>query len=146
MRRCTHKTATPLSPERIREYEERYDAVLKMGDKENPISTNREQKNKRGPPKKTKSQNLIARFKLHKENILRFMKDFRVPFTNNQAELDVRMVKVQQKISGTFRSTEGASNFCRIRGYISTVKKNGVPVLELIRGAFVGNPFTPTEV
>ncbi len=142
----TSKTATSLSPERIREYEERYDAVLKMGDKENPISTNPEQKNKRGPPKKTKSQNLIARFKLHKENILRFMKDFRVPFTNNQAERDVRMVKVQQKISGTFRSTEGASNFCRIRGYISTVKKNGVPVLESIRGAFVGNPFTPTEV
>ena len=144
--RETSKTAASLSPERIREYEERYDATLRMGEKENLIPTNSEQKKKRGRPKKTKPQNLIARFWLHKENILRFMKDFRVPFTNNQAERDVRMVKVQQKISGTFRSEEGASNFCRIRGYISTVKKNAVPVLESIRGAFGGNPFTPTDV
>ena len=144
--RETPENVISLSPERIRDYEERYDAILRMGDEENPISTIPEQKKKRGRPKKTKPQNLIARFRLYKENILRFIKDFRVPFTNNQAERDVRMVKVQQKISGTFRSTEGASNFCRIRGYISTVKKNAVPVLESIRGAFGGNPFTPTEV
>ena len=140
--RGTPEKAKSLSSEWIQEYEKRYDAILKNGEEENPISINPEQKKKRGRPKKTKPQNLIARFRLYKEEILRFMKDFRVPFTNNRAERDVRMVKVQQKISGTFRSTEGASNFCRIRGYISTVKKNDVSVLESIRGAFVGNPFS----
>jgi hypothetical protein len=96
--------------------------------------------------KNTKPQNPIARIKLHKMNILRFMKDCRIPFTNNPAERDARMVKVQQKISGTFRSSEGASNFCRTRGYISTVKKNGVPVLVSIRGAFVGNLIPSAEI
>jgi len=72
------------------------------------------------------------------------MTDFRVPFTNNLAERDIRMVKVQQKISGSFRSIEGVSNFCRVRGYISTVKKNEGSVLAAIKGAFRREPFMPT--
>jgi transposase len=68
------------------------------------------------------------------------MSDFDVPFDNNQAERDVRMMKLQQKISGTFRSTEGALSFCRIRGYISTAKKNQCSVINAIQNAISGKP------
>jgi transposase len=74
------------------------------------------------------------------------MYDPLVPFTNNLAERDVRMMKVQQKISGTFRSVEGAEIFCRIRCYISTVRKNGKSVYEALNRLAEGNPFTVQEL
>jgi transposase len=72
------------------------------------------------------------------------MYDFNVPFDNNQAERDVRMMKVQQKISGTLRSAHGAEVFSRIRGFISTVKKNKISVIDAIQDALSGKPFIPT--
>jgi transposase len=71
------------------------------------------------------------------------MYDPNVPFDNNQAERDIRMMKVQQEIWGTFRSEQGARNFCRIRGYISTVNKNSASVIDAISAIFDGNSFVP---
>ena len=71
------------------------------------------------------------------------MRDFQVGYTNNQAEQDVRMIKIHQKISGTFRSLHGAAIFCRIRSDISTLKKQGLPVFEYVQKAFQGEPFMP---
>ena len=68
------------------------------------------------------------------------MYDFDIPFDSSQAERDIRMAKVQQKISGTFRSADGAKAFCRIRGYISTARKNSLSVIDAIQAAFEGNP------
>ncbi len=126
-----------LKPERVRKFEVRYQRLLEAGLAANPppIRTG-----KRGRPKQTKGKNLVDRLEKHREEVLRFMHDFSVPFDNNQAERDLRMVKVRQKISGCFRTMEGARTFCRIRGYISTVRKQGDNVLAALERVFKGEP------
>jgi len=131
-----------LDFERIKALKDRFDAIVIKGIEENPPSQNPQKKGKRGANPKTKARNLLDRFVEHKEKILRFLTDFRVPFENNQAERDIRMMKLQQKISGTFRTTRGAEAFCRIRAYISTIRKNSLPVLEGILAALKGMPLS----
>jgi transposase len=139
----TREHSNALSDEQITDFEERYHQVIEMGVQENPITRSSDPIVKRGRKKQSKAKNLLDRCHHYQKEILLFMHDLSIPFSNNQAERDIRMVKLQQKISGTFRSDEGASCFCRIRGYISTLKKNEQPVLSCLVGAFDGNPFIP---
>ena len=132
-----------LDPAQARSFEERYDQIIEKGLAENPSPISRGQPGKRGRKKQSKAKNLLDRLNTHRREALAFMYDFSVPFDNNQAERDVRMTKVQQKISGAFRSARGANIFCRIRGYISTVRKNSLSVINTIQAAFEGNPFMP---
>lgn len=93
--------------------------------------------------KKTDEQRLAFSLEKNKDLFLKFIKQPDIPFDNNQAERDLRMIKVKQKVSGCFRSTKHAQYFARIRGYISTIKKNKKNVLENIQKAFEKNPFSP---
>ncbi len=129
-----------LAPETEGEFERRYREVLEAGLAANPEP---ERTGKRGRPKQTEGKNLVDRLGKHREAVLRFMHDFGVPFDNNQAERDLRMIKVRQKISGGFRTEEGAAAFLRIRGYISTVRKQGKNVLAALERVFMGEPFIP---
>ncbi len=95
----------------------------------------------RGKPKRTAEHNLLIALDKHKVDILRFMYHFEVPFDNNQAERDLRMQKLRQKISGCFRSMIFAQYHARIKGYISTLKKQGLDVLEYLSKAFQNDPF-----
>jgi hypothetical protein len=96
-----------------------------------------------GQRKQTKTRNLLERLRDRDDDILRFTRDLRVPFTNNRAEGDLRMSKTQVKVSGTMRTAHGAARFARIRGYISTCRKNGIDALTALNGVFNGNPWTP---
>jgi transposase len=132
-----------LLKKQIHKFETRYQNILDKGYNENPLPKKKSTKKKRGRPKKSKARNLLERLDEHRKEVLAFMYDFKVPFDNNLAERDLRMAKVQQKISGTFRSQDGANAFCRIRSYISTTRKNAVNAIEAIVNAFAGTPYVP---
>jgi len=129
-----------LAAETKRTFETRYDALLEAGLKMNPPP---EPTGKRGRPARGKAGNLVDRLREHKGAALAFMEDFAIPFDNNQAERDIRMVKVKEKISGCFRTMTGADRFCRIRGYISTLRKQGRPILFALGQAMLGSPPLP---
>jgi transposase len=130
-----------FEPEQIRVFERRYDEIINRGPADNPFTPPKEKK--RGRVKKTPPLNLLTRLRDYRAETLAFMYDFRVPFDNNAAERDGRMMKVKQKVSGCFRTFEGAERFARIRGYISTARKNSKNIFEAIRDAFCGAPFIP---
>lgn len=115
-----------LDPQESKKYRRKYRALLKQGEIECPEPSRPNKKGKRGRIKKSKSRNLLERLRDYEQDTLRFMDNENVPFSNNLGENDIRMTKVQQKISGCFRSMDGAQIFCRIRSYLSTCRKQGL--------------------
>jgi len=131
-----------LTPERVLEFEERYRKLVADGLESNPPNPPPSEP-RRGRVKQSKAYNLLVRLRDYQEDVLRFMHDFEVPFDNNQAERDLRMAKVRQKVSGCFRSPAGVEAFCRIRGYISTLRKQHMHLLSALVQLFRGPPIMP---
>ncbi|MCG8079009.1 MAG: IS66 family transposase [Candidatus Thiodiazotropha taylori] len=125
-----------LEKDTVSEFIRKYKNIIKQAYKANPLP---KKTGKRGRPKKGKVLCLVERLDNHREDILRFMKERNVPFDNNLAERDLRMVKVRQKISGTFRNLDRVKDYCRIRSYISTVKKQGEDVFPALVATFTPN-------
>ena len=117
-----------------------YGRLLRAGRKANPLTPEQ-----RAHPrtKQSKEQNLLDRLEGYDEAILAFLWNLDLPFTNNEAERAFRMMKVRLKISGCFRTFQGACRHARIRSYIATLRKHGLPVLEYLRRALDGRPFLP---
>ena len=139
----TPEAHTVLPPERLAYYEAEYDSLIAQGLAANPPPKPTRPR-ARGRPKQAPPKNLLDRLRKHKSGVLAFMYDFRIPFDNNQVERDVRMIKVQQKVSGSFRTQEGADTFCAIRSYISTARKHGHNAIDAIYNAFLDQPFFPS--
>jgi transposase len=134
---------TALPDADLDRFQSRYLRIVKAGYAQNPVTESSPGPKRRRRRKQSKARNLLDRFRDHPDSILAFMRDFSVPFDNNLSERDLRMMKLRQKISGTFRSREALVDFCRIRGYVSTARKNGLNALDALRRVFAGNPFVP---
>lgn len=125
----------------------RYEQILMEGYQANPPppAPKKSEHNKRKPgrAKQNPARNLLDRFSQRKQAVLRFLYDFAVPFDNNQAERDLRMIKVQQKVSGCFRHNQGIVLFCRIRSYLSTLRKQRIDLLSALEQTLAGHPVLP---
>lgn len=135
---AVHEAGGLLDSAESRKYRKRYRVILKNGGSECPPPDEAGRKGKRGRIKKTKARNLLERLIEYEDDVLRFMDEKVVPFTNNLSENDIRMTKVQQKISGCFRSMDGAKIFCRIRSYLSTCRKQKVNASDALEILFRG--------
>ncbi len=131
---------TPMTEEELDRWHQQYWRILRAGRRANPLTPEQRAGKRR---KQSKEQNLLDRLEGYDQCILAFLSELELPFTNNEAERAFRMMKVRLKISGCFRTLDGARRHARIRSYISTLRKHGLPVLEYLRRALDGHPFLP---
>jgi len=123
-----------------RRYRRRYAALLARGEAAEPPPT---RVRPRGRPRRSLGAQLLYRLRRDQDAVLRFLDDLAVPFDNSEAERDLRMMKVEQKVSGGFRTLVGAAAFCALRSYLVTARKQGVGALTALRDALAGAPFRP---
>jgi transposase len=138
MQDAVHNAGGSLPPDKVEGWRTAYRECLAKADLECPPPDEGQRGGKRGRLKRSKARNLLERLREYEDDVLRFQGDPRVPFTNNQGERDIRMLKVQQKISGCFRSVDGARIFCRVRSYLSTARKQNVTSSEALSRLFEG--------
>jgi len=135
-----HKAGT-LTPAEKAAFLIRFDALLEAGLVSNPAAE--PVPKQRGRVKQSPGRNLALRCQKHRDKVLRFLHEEGVPFDNNQAERDIRMVCVKRKVSGGFRSAEGGMNFCRIRSYTSTLQKQGMNIWHGLVSIFCNDVLIP---
>lgn len=131
-----------LDPQEVMDWERAFLRLLDEGDAVTPRAT--APPGTRGRIKQSAARNLLDRLRKHQKAVFCFLEDLRVDFDNNLAERDLRMIKVQQKVSGCFRSLVGAQAFSRIRGYLSTLRKQGLPLLSALQATLCGHPLLPS--
>ena len=127
-----------LPPEKAEKWRRAYRQCLRKAEAECPPPDESQRQGKRGRLKRSRARNLLERLRDYEADVLRFLDNPSVPFTNNQGERDIRMLKVQQKISGCFRSVDGAKIFCRVRSYLSTARKQNLSGSEALTLLFEG--------
>ena|SRR5579872_986132 len=135
-----------LVPAVYADFLDRYQALLKAGLAANPPPSDEKRRpGQRGRLKQTPARNLLERLLLQQDEVLAFLDDLAIPFDNNQAERDLRDLKVQQKVSGCFRSDWGADAYATIRGYLATLRKQGHALLAALNSVFTGQPLYPAS-
>lgn len=137
---------TQLPPEEQAPLLQRFHHIIAEGRAAHPPTGPPPDPHRRGRRKQSKAQNILDRLQRHEAAVLAFLHDVRVPFSNNQAEQDIRMIKLQQKISGGFRTLPGALRFARIRSYLSTARKHALNPLHVLSLALSGQPFLPLPI
>lgn len=143
-KRQYHDKKHDIPPDLIAALTTRYEQCLNDAEAANPEPpAPPTQTGKRGPRKRGKTRSLIDRLRKRQQETLRFLHHQHVPWSNNQAERDIRPMKTQQKITGGFRTKIGATQFCRIRSYLSTAQKNHIHPCDAIASALAGNPWLP---
>ena len=137
--RAIEKGKTELSYSSVHRYKKRYDELIGLAYSENPVPVS--EKGKRGKKKRGKVLCLIDRLKKYKEQVCLFLHNFSIPFDNNQAERDIRNIKVKTKVSGCFRSFDGAVEYLDTMSYITTARKHGINSFKAVLFAVCGKPY-----